>query len=263
MHRMQFVPAIYSIYVCDSRRLFREITIITQKLDAREAMENAVRKVEKLQAGGGYASLQSVRGLSYAGKEYYTKESRGAKRSTSFHERFHTRVTQSGAAKDNGNSEIEESAAHAYETFMGGAGIPSIRRYGWFARQSVRFLFALDTPGQEGLLIDTTLRLTRDCNEIIAGDAFAAAMGSAGDCMFYLECLAVLRRWGRDDGERILVDAIVLNSHSGPDVARQLLLDSLCESTRKRIGRAYGVDLRGFRFRSLTAPKIRDETLVW
>jgi len=264
MHKMRFVPAIYNIYVCDRRHLLRDITIIAGKMDAREAGEKARRKMEELQRENRrHAVLQTLRGLSYGGKEYCTEESRGAKRSTSFHERFHARVTAAGVSKDHENSEIEDSAAYAYETFMGGADTGTIRYYRWFARQSVRFLFALDTRGQEGLLFDTMFRLAGNCNEMIAGDMFAAAMTAAQDCMFYQECLAVLRRWGPRDGERILFDAIALNKDKGPHAARQLLLDTLCERMKERIGRSYGVDLHGFRFRSLNSQKIEDETVEW
>jgi len=263
MHRMQFVPAIYNIYVCDRRHILKDITIIVRKLDTHAAMEKAIGKVEKLQADGKSASLLVLRGLSHAENEYYTKHSRGMKRGTSFHERFHARVTEAGVTKDHGDSELEESAAYAYETVMDGADTRVIRSYGWFARQSVRFLFALDTPGQEELLVDSMSRLTEKSVEIIAGDPFAAAMSSAVDCAFYLECLAVLRRWGHRDGERILVDAIAVNRDDGPDCARRFLIGHIRESEQERIERSYGVDLNGFRFRSIISPKLVGRILEW
>ncbi len=175
-----------------------------------------------------------------------------------------------GAAKldkKSGYPPLEESAAYAYETVATphGRGMPVAERmrYCRLARDSVRFLFALDREGNEEMLVHSMAGLCQNTYEALAGDLIAVAIPAAFDFAFYLECVAVLRRWGLQEGERILLEAVGVSDVEGADAGRRFLLGRLTAKTRDRISASYGVDLDGFRFRSLYSPHVEYDTWEW
>ncbi|MCX6773608.1 MAG: hypothetical protein NTY68_01255 [Candidatus Micrarchaeota archaeon] len=267
MQRIAKLSFLASIYVCDRRSIIRDINIINRKLSLEEAKQKAIAKTESFgKASGQYASLYQLRGLYYDGNAYLSCSSAMEEKSTSAHEEFHMKVKEMDLDKKSSYPPLEESAAYAYETMaeLGSRGVSeSLCRYSRQARHSVRFLFALDRKGHEEMLMDSINRIFAYAWEVMAGDNVAIAISSAGDCMFYLECMAVLKRWGMKDGEKILLEAVGASDENGANAGRKFLLKSLPSRTREKLNSSYGIDLKGFRFRSLYSQKIEYKTWKW
>lgn len=270
MQRMQKAPFLATIYVCDRRSILWDIAIIARKLDAEKAEQKAIGKMETLcRKKGRYVGLHRLRGMYGDGNGYYSAHAADVARSTARHEAFHRKVTAAGLDEKSDFPALEESAAYAYETMAGRLGSAKEAdadehlRYIRLARHSVRFLFALDQAGQEDMLMDSIGQLSRRTRGIIAGDPPAIAMNAANDCMYYLECVAVLRRWGLREGEKILLEAVGISDREGADAGRRFLMGRLTAKTQERINASYGVDLDGFRFRSLYSPFIYKDTWEW
>ncbi len=267
MQRTANVSFLANIYVCDRRSIIKDISIISRKLSIEEAKRKAIAKTESLgKAAGRYSSLYQLRGLYYKGKAYLSCSSANEKKNTSTHEEFHMKVKDMGLEKRSLYPPLEESAAYAYETMAEARGegrTDSMRRYSKQALHSVRFLFALDNGGHEEMLLNSMNRISAFACEAMAGDHAAIALSSAGDCMFYLECMAVLKRWGLRDGEKILLESIGISDEKGANAGRGFLLKALPSRTKDRLNSSYGVDLRGFRFRSLYSPATEYKTWEW
>ncbi|MDD5339987.1 MAG: hypothetical protein PHV13_01925 [Candidatus ainarchaeum sp.] len=274
MQAIMHVPALLSITACNRRHITKDITIIVRRASVADAERRASAKLQEMEKRSGRcAFFRHTCGLSYVGKEYSAAEP-GKVREVRYHERFHAMVTQAGLDTDDGRvAEIEESAANACEiTRMLGKGAQSAyaehRIYTACSEHSVRLLFSLDHPGMEDMLLAAVGGLVRNGSRAegggeaaVDGSSFAVAMGYAPYYLFYRECMAVLRRWGLKDGEKILMDAVAEDGENGPDAARRFVLGKLDYSVRDRINDSYGVDLRGYRFRSLFSPGL--ETGVW
>jgi hypothetical protein len=274
MQAIMHVPALLSITACDRRHITQDITIIVRRASIADAERRASAKLQEMEKRSGRcAFFRHTSGLSYSGREYSAAE-QGKVRRVRYHERFHAMVTRAGLDKDGGRvPEIEESAADACEiTRMLGKGAQSAyaehRIYTACSEHSVRFLFSLDHPGREDMLLAAVGGLVRNGSRVLGGaeaavdgNSFAVAMGYAPYYLFYRECMAVLRRWGLKDGEKILMDAVAADGENGPDAARRFVLGKLRSGVRDRINDSYGVDLRGYRFRSLFSPGL--ETGIW
>lgn len=268
MQRIAKTPFLANLYVCDQRYIVKEITIIGRRLSPLEAQRKALAKMESFRKRHGrYTSLHQLRGLYDEGKAYSSPITSIDARRTSAHERFHTKVAAAGLDKKTTYPPLEESAAYAYETMVGpdydALGKADRERYARLARNSVRFLFALDRRGHEEMLVESMAGVCGNAMRVIAGDDIAIAIESAPDCMFYLECVAVLKRWGLHEGEKILLDAVGVSDEKGANAGRRYLLERLTPKTRERINASYGINLDGFRFRSLRLPNAEDDTWEW
>jgi hypothetical protein len=269
MQRIVKIPFLASLYVCDRRRILRNISIISRNLSREEATQKALVKMESFRkTAGHYTALHKLHGL-YDGDVGNTCCSPGTAthlRRVSSHEEFHRKVDVTGLDKKSRYPPLEESAAYAYETMAelrGKAMARAIRRYGTLARHSLRFLFALDRGGHEEVLVESVAQLCKERPKALAGDDIAIAINSAVDCMFYLECMAVLQRWGLGKGEKILLEAVGVSDEKGADAGRRFLMERLTRKTRDKINASYGINLDGFRFRSLYSPNVKDDTWEW
>jgi hypothetical protein len=267
MQKIAKVNFLASIYVCGRRSIIKDISIISRNLSLQEAKQKAIAKTESLgKIQGRYASLYQLRGLYYDGNAYLSCSSAREEKSTSAHEEFHMKVKEMGLDSKSKYPPLEESAAYAYETMaeLGSRGVSeSLSRYSRQARHSVRFLFALDNRGHEEMLLNSINRIFACAWEVIAGDNVAIAISSAGDCMFYIECMEVLKRWGLRDGEKMLLESVGISDEKGANAGRKALLNALPSRTRDKINSSYGIDLRGFRFRSLYSPTTEYKTWEW
>ena len=268
MQKTVKVPFLANIYVCDRRSIIKEISIISRKLSLQEAKQKAIKKTSAFgKAPGYYSSLHELGGLWCCnGITYLSCSSAKEAESTSAHEEFHIKVSDTVLKSRLRYPPLEESAAYAYETMAelrlkGTADL--IRKYSKQARCSVRFLFALDRKGHEDMLVRSISHISAFAQEVISGDHLVIAMSSAGEFMFYLECMAVLKRCGLRDGEKILLESIGICDEKGANAGRGFLLKALPSRTKERLNSCYGVDLRGFRFRSLYSPKVEDVTWKW
>jgi hypothetical protein len=276
MHMIKQVPALLSITACNRRHITHDITIIVRRTGIENAEKKAAEKLQKIEEKtGNYAYLRHALGVLCQDTEY-NAAGRKAAREVSYHEEFHSKISESGL-EGNGNRvpEVEESAANACEiTNMlhreADGSQREHRKYVACAKHSVRFLFSLNRPGMEDLLIEAIDGLLRNGNGVMggelkpmAGSGLAAAMGYAPYYLFYRECMAVLRQWGLQDGEKVLIDAVAKDKETGPDAARRFLLSKLRPGVRESINDSYGVDLRGFRFRSLCSPDFQSSIWYW
>jgi hypothetical protein len=270
MPRTVRVPFLANLYLYNPKRRFieAEICIIGRKQERQETERKALLKMKSLgKKRGCYTALHRLEGLYTEGHVYCPCATSTDMKRTSRHEEFHVAVAAEGLSKKSMYPPLEESAAYAYETvateYGGAEHTADWMRYCRLAHNSVRFRFALDGRGQDRLLEHSMTRLCENVREVIAGDRIAIASSSAVDFSFYLECFAVLKHCGVQDGKRILLDAVGVSDEKGADAGRKFLLEHLAVQTRQRIDASYGINLRGFSFRPLHSPKIEYDTWEW
>jgi len=269
------VPAILNVMACDRRYITRDLTIIVRRASVAEAERRASARLHEMEKGSGrYAFFRHTSGLSYSGKEYSAAKP-GKVREVRYHERFHAMVTNSGLDKDDRVAEIEESAANACEIARmldkkAEYAALEHRRYVACAKHSVRLLLSLDRPGMEDMMVASVNGLVSGGSRVLGGaeaavegSGLAVAMGYAPYYLFYRECMAVLRRWGFKEGEKILMDAVAADNFEGPDAARRFVLGKLDSRLRERIRDSYGVDLRGYKYRSFFSPRLETAIMYW
>jgi hypothetical protein len=255
------------IDVCTDRKIVRNILIKSRGMTAHQAKEKALEEFRKLKENGRYAVLQPVEGITESEKVQYARKRSVPVNETRRHEGFH----RSAAKFRNGSASwpVDESAAYAYESTVKPRNekeehhiASRIRIYSRLARHSVRLLFALSLAEPNGLLQSSMAGLKRE-STAIAGDARAVALNYAKDYVLYLECLEIIKEWGRKDAKKIFMEAMEVASERGFHEARQFLLRQLPEDRKEDIDERYGINLNGFRFSSPYASSVVHEEWVW
>lgn len=255
------------IDVCTDRKIVRNILIKSRGMAAHQAKKRAIEEFRKLKVDGRYAVLQPVEGVMENGNVQYARARSAPLRETRRHEGFHRSATK--FRKGPASWPVDESAAYAYESTVKPRNekeerhmASQIRIYSRLARHSVRLLFALSLAEPNGLLHSSMAGLKRE-SSAMAGDTRAVALNYAKDYVLYLECLEIVREWGRSDAKKIFLDAMEIASERGFHEARQFLLRQLPEDRKEDIEGSYGINLNGFRFRSPYASSAVHEDWVW
>jgi hypothetical protein len=95
------------------------------------------------------------------------------------------------------------------------------------------------------------------------GDTIVSGFNNAKNFMLFLECLAVLRRCGVQDGVDILIEAVRIASEEDLRAARRFLMSQLTRVQVEAINTQYGIDMRRFRWASPYAPNAIFDTWTW
>ncbi|MEK6979420.1 MAG: hypothetical protein AABW86_04315 [Candidatus Micrarchaeota archaeon] len=258
------------ITVCDRHVITASVTVFGNGLPRLDAKKTAIGELEKARGNGngGFACLRENAGVYYDGKIVYSDVRRSGDFGTKVHEEFHAMVAglkiPSVGAWTN---PLEESAAYAYEDNV------LSRRYNeteilkrllvnsLLAKYSVRFLVGTDNSGLDKMRANAIWVLNRTAGMII-GDATAVAFSCVENFMLYLECLAVLDKFGAETGKQVLFDAMRLCGHSGPENARQFLLARVDRNIRDRIEATYGIDPSMLRLRPIHHHDYKEEERI-
>ena len=245
-----------SITICDLRVIKGEVAIFGNWLPKAAAKRMAIQQLKKERyLPETFACLCETSGRYYRGRKLYnTGEDDDF--GTRVHEDFHAEVaTLRIPSVGKWTDPIEESAAYAYMDFMMLGKEPvktqySMRVNSKYAKHSVRFVVATDNSELSRMRANA-IGIFERTKTMLAGDNLALAFSYAENFICYLECLAVLRRWGETDGKKILFDAIRESEHLGPENARQFLLARLPAIVQEDITEGYGIDPAKLRLRPI------------
>ncbi len=247
------------INICDATAIVRNITIIGNGMNSRTAKLRALARMKELreEIDGRTASLHPVAAIYMNGEISSAPASTKIQTQIDYHEYFHEKVEKRGIRNSQDRVDIsEESGAHAVEITMPVKNKHqqnelemNIRHNTMLARHSVRFMFALHTGKADGL-VSTSMGILRRETAIIAGDSFSAALNATKNYLLYLECFAVLRCMGTNEGKEAIFEAIRTERTESLHQARRFLVSQLPKAERKKLDEVYGIDLRKFRFRS-------------
>lgn len=255
--------------ICSPRTIIRTVTVIAD-IDRQVAKRRWAKHVDGLRSGSKiFVAMYPLQALCMDDKVFYNQRSNRPDVEVDTHERFHLRASKRGLGSD-GSNPMEESAAYAFESTLASnrraeqLEIEAQARIYWsLARHCVRFMYSLQLPEPNGLLRSSVQGIRRLESDEVIGDGRAMALGNARNFLLYIECTAILRRWGARDAEKIFFDAIKIAEQEGLERARQFLLSKLTRRAREELSDGYGIDMRKYRCRSPNAPDRIDETMIW
>ncbi|MFH1520410.1 MAG: hypothetical protein ABID61_02075 [Candidatus Micrarchaeota archaeon] len=265
IHRMRFLA---EADICSPREITKTLTVVAT-IDRRVAKRRFKAHLGRLRNGSKFAAMYPLEAVYIDKQLFYDGQPSRPSAETDVHEKFHMRAERKGVGMARLTC-MEESAAYAFEsTLLGNGGVQQreiaerVRMYHLLARHCVRFMYALELPEPNGLLRSSVQGIRRIESSKVVGDNRAIAFGNAKNLLLYLECIAVLKRWGTKDAEKIFFEAMEVAEKEGLDKARKFLLRNLTRRARDELSDRYGLDMRKYRCRSPSSPDLDIEILIW
>ena len=254
------------ITICNSRVITGEITIFGNGLPSRGKTESDCHagRIRKSNPRETACLCRNRWNVPQWEKTFILKTKDDG---TKIHEAFHAEVAALKILSVvKWTTPVEESAAYAYTDFRmllkwAWGAEDGIKMHCLHAKYSVRFLVGTDNL-ELSRMRTAAVGVLRRTGTMLPGDSAALAFSYAENFLCYMECLAVLRRWGLKDGKKILFDAIREGGWLNPENARRFLLAELPAIVQEDVNESYGIDPAKLRIRALHHHDYKEEELV-